>query len=266
MASKGNAVRYHQTGMFKGTKTPKSLTKYNLYRGITDFGALEQFNIYQGGRSFLKILQYPEFLRILAMKNSTYKDIIDNALHIIEFEFKGLDGLEDITTNTMEISDGINSINVINQVREQSAAQVSMRYVEKSGSPLTKFTELYLQGIFDTRSSFKHYHGLIESGDIDDGYENEIFTLLYWVTDPTGLNIEQAYLLLGAQLTSSDKSIYNTQKGDYSEKETTLTFNCFPARSPKINELALSMLQSMAIVKNQADMNYSYSSNWKSFL
>ena len=256
----------HQSGLFKGTKVPRSLTKYNLYRGITDFGALEQFNIYQSGRSFLKILQYPEFLKVLGDTNSDYKNLIENALHIIEFEFKGLDGLDDITSSTLEINDGLNGINVINQVREQSTASVTMRYTEKSGSPLTKFSELYLQGIYDTRSSFKHYHGLIEDGLIDDGYENEIFTFLYWVTDSTGLHIEQAYILLGAQLTFSDKSIYNSTKGMHDAHETNMTFNCFPARSPQVTQLAQSMLQSMAIIKNNADMSYSYSTNWKSKL
>lgn len=259
-------TQQHSTGLFKGTKAPRSLTKYNLYRGITDFGSLEQFNIYQSGRSFLKILQYPEFLRALAMKSADYQSIIENALHIIEFEFKGLDGIEDITSSTMEISDGYNSINVINAVKEQSASTVSMRYTEKSGSPLTKFTELFLQGVFDTRSTFKHYHGLIEDGTIEDGYENEIFTFLYWVTDNTGLKIEQAYMLLGSQLTKSDKSIYNSNRGDYDAKETTLEFNCFPARSPQVTELAHSMLQSMAIVKNNAEMFYTHSSNWNSKL
>lgn len=259
-------TRKHASGLFKGTKAPKSLTKYNLYRGVTDFGTLEQFNIYQSGRSFIKILQYPEFLRILMNKNDDYESIVKNALHVMEFEFKGLDGLEDITSETMEISDGLNGINVINKVSEQSSATVSMRYTEKSGSLLTKFTELYLQGILDTRSGFKHYHGLIEDGSIEPGYENEVFTILYWVTDATGLNIEQAYMLLAGQLTKSDKSIYNSEKGQYDSKEISLELNCFPARAPSINALAESMLQSMNIIRNNANMNYTFGTNWESQL
>lgn len=252
----------HKNGLFKGTKAPKSLTKYNLYRGITDFGSLEQFNVYQSGRSFLKIIQYPEFLKALANKSSDYKSIIDNALHVIEFEFKGLDGLEDITSESSEITDGINGINVINKVTQQSAGTVSMNYTEKSGSLFTKFTELFLEGIYDSRSSFKHYHGLIEDGTIEDGYENEVFTMLYFVTDNTGLRIEQAYMLLAGQLTSSPKSIYNSTKGDHEFKEITLEFNVFPARSPSVNELAQSMLQSMNIIINNANMDYTHKGNW----
>lgn len=246
------------TSIFKGTKTPRSLTKYNLYRGITDFGTLEQFNIFQSGHSFIKILQYPEFLRKLALKNVEYKDIIDNAIHVLEYEFKGLDGIEDITANVMEIGDGVNNINVINSVKEQSASTITMRYTEKSGSLLAKFTELYLQGIYDTRSTFKHYHGLIESGDIDDGYENEVFTILYWLTDSTGLKVEKAYVMIGAQLQSSDQSIYNSQKGDHEAKETPIEFSCFLAKSPQITALANSMTQSMSIIRKTADMKYTF--------
>lgn len=252
----------HQSGLFAGTKAPKSLTKYNLYRGITDFGTLEQFNIYESGRSFFKILQYPEFLRALGQQNAEYKSIIDNALHVIEFEFKGLDGLEDITSSTVEITDGVSGINVINKVEEQSTATLSSTYVEKSGSLLTKFTELYLQGIYDTRSTFKHYHNLIEEGIIEDGFENEIFTCLYFITDPTGLRVEQAYMLLAGQLTKSDKSIYNSTKGDHEMKEITLEWNCFPARAPSVNRLANEMLQSMNIIINNAEMDYTHHSNY----
>ena len=115
--------------LFEGQKMPKSLLKYNLYRGVTDFGTLEQFNIFQSGHSFFKILQYPEFMRKLAQKNETYKNIIENALHVMEYEFKGLDGIEDMTTNTQEISDGVNSMNVINSVKKQSATNISLRYM-----------------------------------------------------------------------------------------------------------------------------------------
>lgn len=251
----------HDRGLFKGLKTPKQLTKYNLYRGITDFGTLEQFNIYQSGRSFLKILEYPAFLKSLGEQDPAYQDLINEVLHIIEYEFKGLSGLDDIRADSIEISDGLNGINIINRVTEQSAATITMDYVEKTGSPITKFTELYLQGIFDTRSSYKHYHGLIEDGVIDDGYENEIFTFLYWVTDNTGLRIEQAYMLIAGQLTGSPKSIYNSRKGEYDQHDISLEFNCFPARSPQINELANSMLQSMNIIINNSEMSYSYSQN-----
>lgn len=244
--------------IFKGTKTPRSLTKYNLYRGITDFGTLEQFNIFQSGHSFIKILQYPIFLQKLAESNKDYGDIIKNAIHVLEYEFKGLSGIEDITANTMEIGDGVNNINVINSVKEQSATTISMNYTEKSGSLLAKFTELYLQGIYDTRSTFKHYHGLIEDGIIDDGYENEVFTILYWLTDSTGLKVEKAYMMLGAQLQSSDQSIFNSQKGDHEAKESPIEFTCFLAKSPAINDLANSMTQSMSIIRKTSDMKYTY--------
>ena len=254
--------------LFEGQKMPKSLLKYNLYRGVTDFGTLEQFNIFQSGHSFFKILQYPEFMRKLAQKNETYKNIIENALHVMEYEFKGLDGIEDMSTNTQEISDGVNSMNVINSVKKQSASNISLRYMEKKGALLAKFSELYLQSIYDPRSTFKHYNGLIESGEMDAGYENEVFTFLYWVTDETGLSkgVEKAYLFIGGQLTSSPQAIYNSTKGEHDGKEVTLDFTCFPADSPQITALAKQMTDSMNIIRNVADAKYTYTQNWQSKL
>lgn len=253
--------------LFAGQKVPKSLLRYNLYRGVTDFGTLEQFNIFQSGNSFFKILGYPKFLSKLATKSTEYRHLIENALHVIEFEYKGINGIEDMSTNTQEISDGVNSINVINSVKKQSASTISLRYMEKSGSLLTKFTELYLASVYDYRSTFKHYQGLIDDDEMDAGYENEVFTFLYWVTDSTGLskNIEKAYMFIGAQPTSAPTSIYESVKGEHDGKEVTLEFTCFVADSPQITELAKSMHDSMVIIRNVADAEYSYKDqlNWE---
>ena len=242
--------------MFKNVKVSKSLTNYDLYRGITDFGNLEQFNVFESGHSFLSILEIPRFLTKLKSKDSTYSDIIENAVHIMEYEFKGLDGIEDITAETLEVSDGLNTLNLINKVKEQSASTVTMRYNEKSGAPLTKFAQLFLTGLYDPRSSFKHYHGLIEDGTVDEGFENEVFTMLYWVTDSTGRGIEKAFLILAAQPTKAELNIYNSERGSHDPKEVGMEFQCFVVQGDQVNLMASNQLDAMSIVMNADNFTY----------
>ncbi len=247
--------------MFKNSKNPKSLTKYNLYQGITDFGALEQFDVFESGHSFLSILAIPEFLEKLktskiAGVDEDYGPLIENAVHIMEHEFKGLDGIEDMSAETLEINDGLNTINLINKVKEQSASTISMRYNEKSGAPLTKLSQLFLNGVYDSRSGFKHYHGLIDKGELEPGFENEVFTMLYWVTDSTGKNVEKAYLILGAQPTKAELNIYNSERGAHDAKEVTMEFSCFIVQGDLVDLMATNQLNSMSIVINSNEFNY----------
>ena len=192
----------------------------------------------------------------LKSKNASYSDIIDNAVHIMEYEFKGLDGIEDITAETLEINDGLNTLNLINKVKEQSASTVTMRYNEKSGAPLTKFAQLFLTGIYDPRSGFKHYHGLIQDGILEEGYENEIFTMLYWVTDSTGIGIEKAFLILAAQPTKAEMNIYNSERGAHDPKEVGMEFQCFVVQGDQVNLMAANQLKSMSIIKNADQFTY----------
>lgn len=229
----------------------------DLYRGITDFGALEQFNLFDSGRSFFVILDIPEFLTKLKEKSNAAEQLIDNAIYIMENEFKGLDGIEDISSDTIEITDGISSVNVINKVNEQSASTISMSYTEKKGTVLTHFIELYLTGIYDPRSSFTHYHGIIEEdSNFDADFENEVFTSLYFVTDRTGLNIEKAFIFLCGQIPTAPTNIYNSARGDHSEKEITIEMNCFPIKGPEITLFAKEMLEALNIQKNYNHYEY----------
>ena len=231
--------------MFENLKKPRNLTQYKLMRGVTDFGNLNQFNLYESGYSFLIVCQVPKFMEVLGSENSDFQDLLDNYTHILEYEFRGLDGLENITSDTLEITDGISTLNMISKVTEQSASTISMRFFEKSGSAITKFHEAFLHGIKDPKTQIKRYHGLIDSGKLEDGYENEIFTFLYFVTDNTATQIEKAYLLLSAQPTTAETSIYNSEKGAIENKEISVEFNCYPVKGEKIYQKAKQMLDWM---------------------
>jgi hypothetical protein len=165
-----------------------------------------------------------------------------NWAHIVEYEFKSFDGLQDLSADTYQLGDDMNNINVISKVNMQSASEFSLVYEEKSGSPLTKFAKLYLTGIKDPRTQVKTYHGLIHSNKMNPGFENEVFTFLYINTDNTMRYVEAAYLLIACQLNSADTDMYNFTKGDIGKRDTTVKFSGYPIQSPKIDAAAQDML------------------------
>lgn len=230
--------------MFQGTKTPRSLMQYKLMRGVTDFGQLEQFNMYESGYGFLFILSGPDFCERLASQNQDYQVLYENFKRIVELEFKGIDGIENITSDTLEITDGISNLNILGKIQQQSASQMTFRFFERSGTPITKFLTWYLTGIRDPRTQVKTYHGLVAQGYEPD-YSKEIFTLLYINTDNTAKKVENAYLLLAAQPTQAETNIFNSEKGQIEFKEVTVEFNCFPVTGPQINTRAEAVLAEM---------------------
>ena len=228
--------------MFRNTKDFKDVTSYRLMRGVPDFGSLVQFNPYETGYAAFIICQMPKFIDVLAKYNSDYNKLIKNWAHIVEYEFKSFDGLEDLSADTIQLGDDLNSINVINKVNMQSASEFSLTYDEKSGSPLTKFARLYLTGIKDPRTQVKTYHGLIHNNILEPGFENEVFTFLFIAADNTMRKVEYATLIIGAQLNSADTSMYNYTKGDISKKEVTVKFSGYPIVGTKIDKAAQDML------------------------
>lgn len=231
------------TNMFANTKDFKDVTSYKLMRGVPDFGSLVQFNPYESGYAAFVICGMPKFIEALAKYNSDYNKLIKNWQHIVEYEFKSFDGLEDISASTIQLGDDTASIDVINNVEwANQGSEFSLVYDEKSGSPLTKFARLYLTGIKDPKSKVKTYHGLIHNGYMEPGFENEVFTFLFMATDNTMRYIESAYLIIGAQLQSADTSMYNYTKGDINKKEITIKFKGYPIQSRGIDKSAQAML------------------------
>lgn len=222
--------------IFYGQMEPKDVTKYMLARGVVDYSALQQFNSYETGYGFLFVLKIPEFLSKLRDLNDTYKSLIDNYTHVLEYDFRSLSGFEDMTVDTSELNDGINNINVITQVHMQAASQFTMRYYERSGSLITKVHELYLRGIKDPRTQVKRYNGLIETDGtgMTAGYEQEVFQFLYINTDNTVTKIEKAYLIVAAQPQTAELSMYDYSKGEIGWHELNVQFSGYPITGPAI--------------------------------
>lgn len=253
--------------MFANTLDPNysAVTKYTLMRGVTDFSNLLQFDLFETGYSFLICLKIPRFMDVLRNRTDDYRRLINAYTHILEYDFRGANGIEDISSDTNSLTNGITDINIITRVNEQNGSQFSMNYYERSGSIITKTHELYLRGVKDPRTQVKRYNGLLQqrfstintsqekadgSTDIrgndtkydttnnlmmEKGYHCEIFHFLLIVTDNTALNLEKAYLLTACQPTTAHTTIYNVTKGEIGFSELNVTFNGFPISGRLVN-------------------------------
>ena len=115
-------------GLNPYTKRARSVAEYTMMRGVTDFSNASQFNLYEKGYQFLFIITKPKFIEELAKRDSDVENLANAFYNILEFEFKGLDGIEDISTETLEWTDGISTMQGIGKVTMQSQAEVSMQF------------------------------------------------------------------------------------------------------------------------------------------
>lgn len=248
------------------SKLPKSTKDYMDMRGVVDFGNLMQFAPYESGYCFIAVIAAPACMKYTEQN----KELQERFVNIIEQEFKGLDGIDDISSETMDITDNISTLQLISKVNQTTASQISMKFTEKSGAPITKYISSYLRCIKDTKTQGKTYGGYITADNVDTvnpGPEKEVFTMLYIVTDNTCLRIEKAFLLLNAQPTNAEYSdLYNVEKGDISSKEITVPFNAFVVDGTLPNKIALAYMRSIitnseTYVPGKINLN-SYGYNW----
>jgi hypothetical protein len=203
-------------------------------------------------------------LATISNENGGYKSLIDNYRHVIEYEFRGIQGLEDITSDTAQLQNGITDLSIITRVVEQGSAQFTMQYFERSGSLITKVHELFLRGVKDPKTQVKRYNGLLTEPIVsrgnntnggtnsnagtakmtDKGYQYEIYHFLYIVTDNTALNVEKAYILASCQPSAAPTgTLYNSTRGEIQFPELSLTFNGLPIPGRLVTSKARDFLK-----------------------
>lgn len=251
--------------VFASLKKPRSGFEFAALLGAADFTNLPQFNAYETGYGMLILLEIPTFIKMAAAKNDDVQRLADIFVKTVENEFKGLSGIGGFNSESGEIGNGIDSINMINKTSVESTGTFSISYTEKTGTPLSKFLELVLKGIKDPKSSYKTYLGELENDySLEAGFEKEVFTFLYLVTDNTGRELERAMLFTGCQPQSVPRSeLYDSNKGDISNVEISLEFSYYAIESNEVNNLSKRYLDWLnndnnpnKIIKNMYERNY----------
>ena len=251
------------------SKSPSSTKEYMDMRGVVDFGNLMQFAPYESGYCFIAVIAAPVCMTYDTSTDGN-KELQERFVNIIEQEFRGLDGIDDITSETMDITDNISTLQLISKVNQSTASQITMKFTEKSGAPITKYIANFLRCIKDTKTQGKTYGGYITADNVDTinpGPEKEVFTMLYIVTDNTCLRVEKAFLILNAQPTTAAYSdLYNGDKGDIGSREINVQFNAFVVDGKLPNKIALAYMRSIitnseTYVPGKINLN-SYGYNW----
>lgn len=237
--------------IFSDLKKPRDLSKYTLFRGTTDWTQLRMFDEYEQGFPYLVVVSVPEFLKKMAKQDTDVQELLNSYKHVLEYEFKGLaGGIDDLGTETGQIDNGHQQMNVVLQSNGINGTNISMEYTEKSGGILTRMHELYLRSVRDPSSKFKHYGGLIgykEGENLylpqDAGFDQECFSFLYMHTDNTGLLLERAIYFVGCMPTSAQLTIYGGTKGDIQFQTVTCDFTAFPIHGAAVNKRAFEILK-----------------------
>lgn len=242
------------------------------FRGFIDPSNLKQFNQFEGGYSLFTVVSIPYFLYKLATSEkvdpndpngatfkSKYGPLIKTYVRVLENEFRGLSGIDDISADTGEFTNNITQVAMINKVTQQSNADISMTYTEKAGAPLTRVHELFLTGIKDPRTQYKRYHGLVDAGEISFdqiGFQSECFSFLYIITDNTGCRIEKSFYIVGAQPKSAAyNELYNSEKGNYDFKEISTEFTGNILTGNQIDAKASKYLQRLTGIEVVTDID-----------
>lgn len=226
--------------MFSDLTKPNKLTTLDGdFRWTFDPTNNPMFRKFETGYSIFLVLSIPNMLAKLTEiekgeitgipYKSLYSDLIASYIRTLEREYKRLDGLDNISSESIEFT-GLNevSVNSINKTDETHNPSISLVYTEQYASVLTRVHELFLKGIDDPIIGHrKHYNGLIDDGILAPSFKNEVFSFLYIITDNTGLQLERAYYFFNAQPTTSyTGELYNSTRGEYEYKELTLEYKC----------------------------------------
>ena len=239
----------------------KDLTKYSLFLGGLNVKAkaLEQYNPLKTGYTRIFVVQMPKFMnRILPIASKNFK-------HMIEYGFKSIDGIQNLTMEYEAITGGYagRSFEIPTILKDETNA-ITIKLQEMSGSPVREYIEMWLSGISDPHTGLCHYHGALDkdSATGNAGMEaiqaNQVAEMVYVSTDNTGREIEFACLLSNMIPKVVKRDHYNYESGTHSAVEYDIEFTCTMYTSPDVNEVAKLLLDKYKILTNYLDFKSDY--------
>ena len=235
------------SGMFAHAIDLPDFTSYSLGRGVMDVTQLKQFNMYEKGYPFLIVLKIPKMFEKMGDMSTDYENLYKNFVHVLEYDFRSLDGINNMSADTSEITNGNTKLDIITKVNWEAASKFTMKYQERKGSLFARTLELYLRGIKDPMTQIKRWNGAVDMNmntatGTDAGYENEVFEFLYFVTDNTARFIEKAFLLAACQFTEVQLDQYNQEKGQIEWQDVNLSFNGYALTNDLVTQKAQEFL------------------------
>lgn len=166
------------------------------------------------------------------------------------------DGFGSMTLDTTEVMGGFNGRVVVLPVStKEDQNNFSMQVWEPKGSLTRSTMEWWMSGISDPETGLRHYHGLIEAGELESKPSNHTAECIYIQTDETGLGIESAHFFSNIFPTSVDKSDANFSAGDHTYVQLTLEFSCRKYQSQFINQIAKEVIENYWKLEHYQEFN-----------
>lgn len=239
----------------------KDLTRYSLFLGGLNVKtrALDQYDPLKTGYSRIFMVQMPRFMnRILPIATRNFR-------HMIEYGFKSIDGIQNLTMEYEAITGGYagRSFEIPTILKDETNA-ITIKLQEMSGSPVREYIEMWLSGISDPHTGLCHYHGALDIDDVTGTtymeaiQANQVAEAIYVSTDNTGLQIEFACLLSNMIPKVVKRDHYNYESGTHNAVEYDVEFTCTMYTSPDVNNVATLLLDRYRILTNYLDFRSDY--------
>ena len=254
------AYRTIQSNIKENTK---DFGEYGLFMGGLDVSLknIDQFDPLRTGYSRLFILRLHRFMEEIDKANST--SLSKRFKHLVEFGFTRIDGVQDTTLETEDISGGYTGkkFQVPTITRDETDA-VTITCYEFSGSPIRQYIDTWMTGISDPLTGHAHYHGIMSS-TVQFKASNHIMECIYVVTDPTGHEdgIEYACMFSNMMPKSVKKSHFNYEAGSHPAVPVDLEFTATRYESPQINEIAYALIKKYKVLRDYLDYNSGWTTN-----
>ena len=234
----------------------KDFSEYSLFMGGLDVTSknIDQMDPLRKNFARLFILRLPRFMELMdAVASKRIK-------HLNELGFVGVDGIQNTTMETEEITGGYaaNKFKIPSIVKDETDS-ITIKMYEFSGSPIREYIDTWMTGIADPLTGLSHYHGLL-SDDCTFKASNHTMEMIYVSTDPTGREngIEYACLIANMMPTEVKKDHFNFEPGDHGAVQIDIPFTATRYESPQINEIAYALIAKYKILRDYLDFNSGY--------
>jgi len=223
-------------------------TATNLFTGVWNLSQenLDKFDPFIQGYAFFIWTKLPVFFEE-AFKQQ-FKALTEKNL-------KSLSGISDMTLGDESLSIGFagNEYPVATNITKENTS-FSLSHYELQGSPIRELYDYWVRGIRDPETGLAHYHGKIESGDLEYSAKNHTGECLYVVTDPSGAvggstGIEYAAYFTNVFPLKIPMDHLNYSSGDHSSTEITIEFRGNYHAGKDINTFAIQAMDAYKITK-----------------
>lgn len=239
---------------YKGQDT---IRQYSLFAGGLDMTHASAANydplITGYGRLFM--VRKPAFLLSPSLGYSKDFDVYK---HILEYGNTGVSGINDISTETDNMTGGYagKSVEIMTGAKDDTTS-FTVKCYEFSGSPIRKINHLWISGVSDLMSGLATYHGIAGPGakELQVQQSNHTAEFIYVVSDRSGKEVEYACMFANCFPKSVKESHFDYDAGTHNLVPIEVEFSCVKYESIPINYYAKQLLNKFQILANHLNFN-----------